>query len=135
MGKTGSGQATKAVNQVMAAGINQAVSEALAFGNALGLDMDKLIDVIGGGAASNWFLANRGANMAKGIFEPGFKVSLHHKDLELCRNMAEKLTQGDNRLPIIEMTLIHYRRLMEAGFGEEDISSLYRHKQKLFENE
>jgi len=88
MGKTGSGQGTKAVNQIMAAGINQAVTEALAFGQTQGLNMDSVIGVISGGAAGNWFLQNRGASMTKGNFAPGFKLALHHKDLEICKNMA-----------------------------------------------
>ncbi len=60
MGPVGAGQATKAVNQVMAAGINQAVSEALAFARALELPLEKVIEVVGGGAAGNWFLDHRG---------------------------------------------------------------------------
>lgn len=135
MGPVGNGQATKAVNQVMAAGINQAVSEALAFGDAMGLDHDKMIEVVSGGAAGNWFLQHRGPTMTKGLFEPGFKLGLHHKDLELCRSMAENVCEGDKRLPIIEMTLIHYRRLMEAGYADEDISALYRLKKELFSND
>jgi 3-hydroxyisobutyrate dehydrogenase len=61
MGATGSGQATKAVNQIMGAGINQAVTEALAFAQAQGLALDKVIDVISGGASGNWFLQHRGS--------------------------------------------------------------------------
>src|SRR5690625_671646 len=83
MGALGSGQATKAVNQIMAAGVIQAVTEALAFGEAAGLDMDKVIDVVGGGAAGNWLLTHRGPTMVRGRFEPGFKLSLHHKDLNI----------------------------------------------------
>jgi len=135
MGESGSGQATKAVNQVMAAGINQAVTEALAFGEAMDLDMEKLIDVVGGGAASNWFLSNRGRSMIDGSFDVGFKVALHHKDLGLCKRMMAELAVGDKSLPIVEMTLIHYQRLMEAGYGDEDISSLYRLKKELFKSE
>ena len=131
MGPVGAGQATKAVNQVMAAGINQAVTEALAFATALELPLDKVIEVVGSGAAGNWFLEHRGASMTQGKFNPGFRVALHHKDLAICKQMAE---QFDVALPIIEMTLIHYRRLMEAGFGDEDISALYREKQALFEH-
>lgn len=129
MGPSGSGQATKAVNQIMAAGINQAVTEALAFAQAQRLDLGKVIDVIAGGAAGNWFLQQRGPTMVRDSFAPGFKVALHHKDLEICRAMAAEL---DAVLPIVEMTLIHYRRLMEAGFGDEDISALFREKKKLF---
>ncbi len=129
MGPAGSGQATKAVNQVMAAGINQAVTEALAFGAALGLPMDKVIEVVGSGAAGNWFLTHRGPTMTKGMFDPGFRVALHHKDLHICKQMAAKFGVA---LPMVEMTLIHYRRLMQAGFGDEDISALYREKRRLF---
>ncbi len=129
MGEVGCGQATKAVNQVMAAGINQAVTEALAFARAQNLPMHKVIDVISGGAAGNWFLQHRGPSMVEAIFEPGFKVSLHHKDLQICKAIAEELGVA---LPVVEMTLVHYWRLMNAGYGDEDISSLYREKQQLF---
>ncbi len=131
MGLVGAGQATKAVNQVMAAGINQAVTEALAFAKALELPLDKVIEVTGSGAAGNWFLHHRGPTMTKGIFDPGFRVALHHKDLAICKQMAE---QFDVALPVVEMTLIHYRRLMEAGYGDEDISALFREKLGLFDN-
>ncbi len=129
MGPTGAGQATKAVNQIMAAGINQAVTEALAFGEAMGLDLDKVIEVVGSGAAGNWFLNHRGPTMVKGIFEPGFKLELHHKDLEICRQMAQP-----HALPVVESTLADYADLMGHGHGGEDISALYRRKQALFRN-
>jgi 3-hydroxyisobutyrate dehydrogenase len=129
MGPVGSGQATKAVNQVMAAGINQAVTEALAFAKALELPLDKVIEVTGSGAAGNWFLDHRGPTMSNGKYDPGFRVALHHKDLAICKHMAE---QFDAAMPIVEMTLIHYRRLMEAGYGDEDISALFREKLRLF---
>jgi len=131
MGPVGAGQATKAVNQVMAAGINQAVTEALAFAAALELPLEKVIEVVGSGAAGNWFLDHRGASMTQGQFDPGFRVALHHKDLAICKQMA---AQFDVALPLVEMTLIHYRRLMAAGFGDEDISALFREKQRLFDN-
>ncbi len=127
MGPTGSGQATKAVNQIMAAGINQAVTEALSFGQTQGLDMDKVIDVISGGAAGNWFLQHRGPTMIKNSFKPGFKVALHHKDLTICRQMAK---QQQLTLPLLEKTLQDYQDLIVQGFGEEDISALYRLQQK-----
>ncbi|WP_317706736.1 NAD(P)-dependent oxidoreductase [Methylomarinovum caldicuralii] len=123
MGDVGAGQATKAVNQVLCAGINQAVCEALAFGRALGLDLDKVIDVVSKGAAGNWFLEKRGPTMIRGSFEPGFKLSLHHKDLNICREMAQNL---DVPLPLTEKTLADYRRLMAEGHDEEDISALLR---------
>lgn len=128
MGPTGAGQSTKAVNQIMAAGINQAVTEALAFGQAQGLPMDKVIEVISGGAAGNWFLEHRGPTMTRGTFAPGFKLALHHKDLKICQAMAR---QTSTSTTLVDMTLADYEQLMAAGFGDEDISALYRLKNKL----
>ena len=124
MGPSGSGQATKAVNQIMAAGINQAVTEALAFGESMGLDLTKVIDVVSQGAAANWYLSHRGKTMVAGRFEPGFKVALHHKDLAICRAM------GGPPLPIVDLTLENYQRLIDRGYGAEDISALYRIKRE-----
>jgi 3-hydroxyisobutyrate dehydrogenase len=125
MGEAGSGQATKAVNQIMAAGINQAVTEALAFAQAQNLALDKVIEVISGGAAGNWFLQHRGPTMTQGTFAPGFKLALHHKDLLICRQMAE---QTGASVTLVEMTIADYERLMAKGHGDEDISALYRLK-------
>jgi 3-hydroxyisobutyrate dehydrogenase len=125
MGDTGAGQATKAVNQVMCAGINQAVTEALAFGQALDLDLDKVIDVVSGGAAGNWFLDKRGKTMIRGSFQPGFKLSLHHKDLNICLEMAERLGIP---LPLSTRSRDDYAELMARGYGDDDISGLFRLK-------
>ncbi|CAH9018035.1 NAD(P)-dependent oxidoreductase [Candidatus Nitrosacidococcus sp. I8] len=128
MGEIGTGQATKAVNQVMAAGINEAVTEALAFGQAQGLDMSKVIGVITRGAASNWFLEHRGDTMMKGVFNHGFKVRLHQKDLQICKEIGEQLRID---LSLTKTTLAHYQKLIDQGFGEEDISALFRLKSYL----
>ncbi len=132
MGPVGYGQATKAVNQIMAAGINQAVTEALAFAQAMDLPIDKVIDVVGRGAAGNWFLAHRGSTMTQDIFEPGFKVALHDKDLEIIQSMV---SEKNTKLPIVEMTRIHYQRLMDSGYQDDDISALFRIKRKLFQDD
>lgn len=129
MGPIGAGQATKAVNQIMAAGINQAVSEALAFGAAQRLDLTRVIEVVSQGAAGNWFLTHRGPRMHEGQFAPGFRVALHHKDLRICQAMAEA---AGARLSVVERTLADYQRLMADGHGDEDISALFRLKQALF---
>ena len=126
IGPSGSGQACKAVNQIMCAGINQAVTEALAFGEAMGLDMNKVVDVVAKGAAGNWFLDHRGKTMLADDNDTGFKVNLHHKDLAICRAMMRE--QGKVSLPLTDMTLEHYEQLMDQGYGEEDISALYRLK-------
>lgn len=125
IGAVGSGQATKAVNQIMCAGINQAVTEALGFAKSQGLDLDKVIDVISGGASGNWFLQHRGVTMTHGSFAPGFKLALHHKDLKICQTMA---AHSDYPIPLADQTVLDYDQLMALGFGDEDISALYRLK-------
>lgn len=131
IGPVGSGQATKAVNQIMAAGINQAVAEALAFGRAMGLPMRKVVDVVRGGAAGNWFLEHRGLTMLEGQFEPGFQVALHHKDLNICREMGEAM--GFAASPVVQNTLADYEFLIREGWGEEDISALFRLKERWYQ--
>lgn len=126
MGASGSGQATKAVNQIMAAGINQAVTEALAFGAAQGLDLERVVDVVRRGAAGNWFLDHRGLTMLAGSYGVGFKLALHHKDLAICLQMASETPAIS--LPLTAMTLAAYEQLMAQGYGDEDISALYRLK-------
>jgi len=74
MGPVGAGQETKAVNQIMATGINAA----LTFGESADLPMDKVIEIISADAAGNGFLQHRGPSLTKGQFNPGFKVELHH---------------------------------------------------------
>jgi 3-hydroxyisobutyrate dehydrogenase len=130
LGPSGAGQAAKATNQILCAGAIQAVAEAMAFARAEGLPLDKLIDTLGKGAGSSWYFVNRAPNIVRGSFPPGFRVRLHEKDLKICREMA---ASRGVQLPVIEMTLVHYRRLIEQGFGDEDISSLYRIKAALFD--
>lgn len=125
MGETGAGQATKAVNQILCAGINEAVTEALAFAEAQGLPMEKVIEVVSGGAAGNWFLDRRGLTMTRGVFAPGFKLALHHKDLKICQEMAR---QAGISIPLTDVTVADYQKLMAQGYGDEDISALYRLK-------
>jgi 3-hydroxyisobutyrate dehydrogenase len=128
-GPSGSGQSAKAVNQIMCAGIMQAVAEAMAFAEAEHLPLDRLIDTLGKGAGSSWYFVHRAPNIVKRAYPPGFRVRLHDKDLKICREMAAK---HGVQLPTVEMTLLHYRRLIEQGFGDEDISSLFRLKEALF---
>lgn len=128
-GASGAGQAAKATNQIMCAGVIQAVAEAMAFAKAEGLPLEKLIETLGKGAGSSWYFVNRAPNVVRGSFPPGFRVRLHDKDLRICREMAAK---HGVQLPVIEMTLVHYRKLIEQGYGDEDISSLFRLKDEMF---
>ncbi|MDR6644329.1 MULTISPECIES: NAD(P)-dependent oxidoreductase [unclassified Luteibacter] len=125
MGAVGSGQATKAVNQVLVAGIAHAVTEGLALGEALGLQADRLIPTLAAGAAGNWFLDKRGATMLRNEFSVGFKLALLHKDLGIVRGIAKDA--GTNRT-IIEQSLADFAELMSQGYGDDDISALIRLK-------
>jgi 3-hydroxyisobutyrate dehydrogenase len=127
MGPSGAGQDTKAVNQVLVAGIAEAVCEGLALAEALGLDPDVLLPTLLGGAAACWFLEKRGATMLRNQFTGGFKLSLLVKDLRIVRDLAE--AAGTERR-IIEQALADYVRLMEQGHGEEEISALIRLKRR-----
>lgn len=128
-GASGCGQAAKATNQIMCAGIIQAVAEAMAFARAEGLPLEQLIETLGKGAGSSWYFVNRAPNIVRNSYPAGFRVRLHEKDLKICREMAAR---HGVQLPVIEMTLLHYRRLIELGHGEEDISTIFRLKDALF---
>ena len=129
-GPTGSGQAAKATNQIMCAGIIEAVSEAMAFAKAQGLPLDRVVDTLGKGAGSSWYFVHRAPNMVRGAYPAGFRVRLHAKDLGICRDMAARFGVT---LPVVERMLDEYAELVARGYGDEDISATYRLKSELFE--
>jgi 3-hydroxyisobutyrate dehydrogenase len=129
-GPSGSGQAAKATNQIMCAGIIEAVAEAMAFARAQGLPLEKLIDTLGKGAGSSWYFVHRAPNMVRGAYPAGFRVRLHEKDLRICREMAARFGVA---LPVVERMLAEYAELVARGYGDEDISATYRLKAELFE--
>lgn len=130
LGPTGSGQAAKATNQIMCAGIIETVAEAMAFARAQGLPLDKLIDTLGKGAGSSWYFVHRAPNMAHGSYPAGFRVRLHEKDLRICHDMAARFGVA---LPVVERMLREYAELVVRGYGDEDISATFRLKEELFE--
>ncbi len=132
LGPSGAGQAAKATNQIMCAGIIQAVAEAMAFAKAEGLPLDRLIDTLGQGAGSSWYFVNRAPFMARMNFPAGFRVRLHEKDLRICRDMA---AAHGAHLPVVESTLAEYAELIRQGHGDEDISTIYRLKSALFRDD
>jgi 3-hydroxyisobutyrate dehydrogenase len=127
MGPVGFGQATKAVNQVIVAGIAEAVCEALALSEKLELPSERLLPVLGAGAAGSWFLAHRGQTMLDNEFNVGFKLSLLLKDLLICQTLAGDL---DISLPTVEAAIRDYRDLVSLGDGDHDISGLIRLKRE-----
>ena len=123
MGESGKGQQTKMVNQICIAGLVQALSEGLNFAMAAGLDTDKLLAAISGGAAQSWQMVNRGHTMVKGEFEFGFAVDWMRKDLRIC---LEEAGRNGAPLPVTEIVAGYYAELSANGFGRNDTSSLIR---------
>jgi 3-hydroxyisobutyrate dehydrogenase len=128
-GPTGSGQAAKATNQIMCAGIIEVVAEAMAFARAQGLPLTQLVDTLGKGAGSSWYFVHRAPNMIRESYPAGFKVRLHAKDLAICHDMAARFGVT---LPVVERVLDAYNELMARGYGDEDISAIYRLTEELF---
>ncbi len=128
-GPSGSGQATKATNQIMCAGIIRACAEAMAFAEAHQLPLERVVSTLGAGAGSSWYFVHRAPNMVRGTYPAGFRVKLHAKDLGICRDMAARLGV---HLPVVDSMLAEYAQLMEQGYGDEDISATHRLKQALF---
>ena len=128
-GPAGAGQAAKATNQIMCAGIIEAVSEAMAFAKANGLPLDELVETLGKGAGSSWYFVHRAPNMIRGTYPPGFRVRLHAKDLGICHDMAAALGV---ELPVVERMRAEYAQLIAEGHGDEDISTCFRLKDQLF---
>lgn len=128
IGASGSGQMAKAINQVIIAGTFMAVGEGIALGTAAGLDMDKVIEALSGGAAASWVLANRSRRMIAQQYPLGFKVSLHRKDLRIALAAAE--TAGLD-LRVAKLVADTEDRLIATGLGDEDMSAVARGPQGL----
>ncbi len=125
MGAAGNGQATKAVNQILVAGIAEAVCEGLALAERLELPYPALLQVLQSGAAGSWFLEKRGATMLADDCDIGFKLELLIKDLHICEQIA---ADKGLRLPGIQRALHDYLQCQQAGDGQQDISALIRLK-------
>jgi 3-hydroxyisobutyrate dehydrogenase len=123
MGGPGSGQLTKMVNQVCIAGLVQALSEGINFGIRAGLDIERVLDVIGKGAAQSWQMDNRGKTMAADKFAFGFAVDWMRKDLSMA--IAEARANGA-ALPVTALVDQFYARIQARGGGRWDTSSLIR---------
>ena len=121
IGEVGCGQLAKMCNQICIAGIVEALSEAIAFGENAGLDMPLVLDVISKGAAQSWQMENRGKTMVKREFDFGFAVDWMRKDLGLC--LAEAKKNGSS-LPLVEMVDQFYGEVQNLGGRRYDTSSL-----------
>ncbi len=123
MGGPGSGQLTKMVNQICIAGLLQALSEGIDFAMRAGLDAERVLDVIGKGAAQSWQMENRGKTMVADRFDFGFAVDWMRKDLGIC--LAEARANGAT-LPVTALVDQYYGRVQQQGGGRWDTSSLIR---------
>ena len=123
MGPVGRGQQAKAVNQVLVAGSYAAVAEAIALGQRLELPMQEVIDALKSGAAGSWALNHRSGAMLEASYPLGFKLSLHHKDLGIALEAANKVELD---MPITALVEQLESELIQRGFGDDDVSALHR---------
>jgi 3-hydroxyisobutyrate dehydrogenase-like beta-hydroxyacid dehydrogenase len=121
LGDSGAGQLAKMVNQICIAGLVQGLSEAVAFGQRAGLDMEAVLGVIGKGAAQSWQMDNRGKTMVAGQFDFGFAVDWMRKDLGLVLDEAKR---NGARLPVTALVDQFYADVQQAGGHRWDTSSL-----------
>jgi 3-hydroxyisobutyrate dehydrogenase-like beta-hydroxyacid dehydrogenase len=121
LGASGSGQLAKMVNQICIAGLVQGLSEAVAFGQRAGLDMEQVLAVISKGAAQSWQMENRGKTMVQGQFDFGFAVDWMRKDLGLVLDEAKR---NGARLPVTALVDQFYADVQQAGGNRFDTSSL-----------
>jgi 3-hydroxyisobutyrate dehydrogenase len=123
MGDAGAGQLTKMVNQICIAGLVQGLSEAVAFGQKAGLDVNLVLDVIGKGAAQSWQLDNRGKTMVADKFDFGFAVDWMRKDLGLVLDESKR---NGARLPVTALVDQFYADVQAMGGQRWDTSSLIK---------
>jgi len=123
VGPVGAGQSVKIVNQILVVGTQLAVSEALLFAQAAGLDLDKTLSAVVGGAAGSWMLANRGPQMIVRDWRPGFTIDLQQKDLRLVLEAADELGAP---VPGTGLIFQMYRALQRRGLGGDGNHALVK---------
>ncbi|MCS6840625.1 MAG: NAD(P)-dependent oxidoreductase [Roseiflexus sp.] len=123
LGPIGAGQTTKLVNQILVVGHALAMSEALLFAQASGVDLRKVLEAVASGAAGSWMLSNRGPQILARDWRPGFTIDLQQKDLRLVLQEADRLG-----VPLPGTALIHqlYRTLQARGLGHEGNHALIK---------
>lgn len=121
-GPSGSGQLTKLVNQILVSVTNLAVCEAVAFAQKSGLDPQKTLAAVSGGAAGSWQLSNLGPKMVAGDFKPGFMIKLQHKDLRLAIAAAQ---DAGLELPALDLVYKLFDQGLREGRGDEGTQALF----------
>ena len=121
LGDAGAGQLTKMVNQICIAGMIEALAEGVNFAQRAGLDVERVVDVIGKGAAQSWQMDNRALTMADGKFDFGFAVDWMRKDLGI---VLDEASRNGARLPITALVDQLYAQVQQRGGERWDTSSL-----------
>jgi 3-hydroxyisobutyrate dehydrogenase len=123
VGPIGAGQAVKAVNQVILAGTYLGVAEGIVLAIRAGLDVEQVVEALGGGAAQSWVLANRSGRMRANDYPRGFMVALHRKDLGIALDLAGQLGAV---LPVSALAAQLESGLIAQGHADDDMSALAR---------
>jgi 3-hydroxyisobutyrate dehydrogenase len=122
-GSNGNGQKTKLVNQIVGSLNLLAAVEGLRVAAAAGLDAEKTIRAVGGGAAGSWMITNIGPKIAAGDFAPGFSIRLHQKDLRLAKEFVEEMAMD---APGTVLSHELFTAALNAGLGEAGNQGLYQ---------
>ena len=127
IGKVGSGQRAKMVNQICIAGVLQGLSEGLHFAKRANLDIAAVIDAISKGAAQSWQMENRWKTMVDDNFDFGFAVEWMRKDLKITIDESKKIGA---KLDITELVDKYYQEVEDIGGKRFDTSSLIKRLEK-----
>jgi len=128
LGPVGSGQWAKAINQVILCGTYLGVAEGVTLGLKAGLDVERVMSALKGGAAGSWVLENRSGRMIEDEYPLGFKIALHRKDLAIGLDLAQSVGAV---LPVTMMAATFEDDLIAEGHGDDDNSALARPIRKL----
>jgi 3-hydroxyisobutyrate dehydrogenase len=128
VGPIGAGQSCKLVNQILVVVNMLATAEALVFAQAAGLDLERTIDAVAGGAGGSWMLSNRGPQAVRRDWRPGFTVDLQQKDLRLVLEAAD-----ETGAPVLATSTVFqlYRALQREGLGGEGNHALVKALERL----
>lgn len=124
MGPAGAGQHTKAANQIAVAGATAAYTEAIIYAQKAGLDPEKMLEAIGGGAAGSWQISNMAPRALKGDFAPGFFIKHFIKDMKIIR---EESQERGVRLEMLETVLELYEKMAEIGLENDGTQALIKY--------
>ena len=123
MGGAGCGQHTKMCNQICVAGATAAYTEALAYAESVGLDKEKMLAAIAGGAAGSWQISNMAPRALKGDFAPGFFVKHFIKDMRIA---VDEMKKQGQELPMLEAVLSQYVKMADSGMENDGTQALIK---------